>query len=69
MKWMMPAELRDYISPREAADLLGLSPNTIRAWARAGLVRSVTVGSTNWGRRVRVHRGDVLGMVLARVAK
>jgi len=31
--------LRGYLKIREAAALLGVAPNTLRAWARAGKVR------------------------------
>lgn len=31
--------LRNYLKIREAASLLGVSPNTLRAWASAGKVK------------------------------
>ena len=59
---MTPAELRKYISPKEAAELLGVSPNTVRDWARGRLVRSVRVGAVT----IRVHLDDLMLMVKLR---
>ena len=64
---MTPAELRKYISPKEAAELLGVSPNTIRDWATKRLVRSARIGP--WGTNVRVHIDDVMDMVTLRAKK
>ena len=61
---MTPAELRKYISPKEAAELLGVSPGAIRDWATKRLVRSARIGP--WGTNVRVHTDDLMLMVSLR---
>ena len=62
MQAVTPAELRKYISAKEAAELLGVSPNTVRDWARGRLVRSALVGAVS----VRVHLDDLMLMVKLR---
>lgn len=64
---MKADELRNYISTREAADLIGVSPNTVREWCAKRLVRHVRIGP--WGTNIRVHREDIAGMAAYRPKK
>jgi hypothetical protein len=62
----MPSTASDWISLREAADVLAAAnihfrPETIGAWARAGKLQSIKLG----GRRF-VRRGEVRGLIAAR---
>lgn len=61
MGQVTPAELRNYISTREAADMLGVSPNSVRGWCSRRLIRYLRVGP--YGTNIRVHRDDIVGMV------
>jgi hypothetical protein len=57
------------IDTREAAWLLGLSPDTIRAYARSGRLRAEPIESASGderGRRLRFRRGDVARLVARR---
>ncbi len=37
---MCPVNLRDYLTIKEASAFLGVSPNTLRNWERAGKIRT-----------------------------
>lgn len=41
----------EYLTVDEAARLAGFSPQTIRRWAREGLIPSVTIDGRRWFRR------------------
>lgn len=45
----------DYLDPGYVATRLGISPETVRRWARQGRVRAVKIGD-----RWRVHRDTLL---------
>ena len=40
--------LKKLYSPEEAAELLGINPNTIRAWLRDGRLKGVKLGGRIW---------------------
>jgi DNA (cytosine-5)-methyltransferase 1 len=56
--------LREYLTIREAADLLGVSPSTLRAWDRAGKLKAVR----NPMNRYRLYRREDLDALLAGLA-
>jgi len=59
-----PAELRNYISVKEAAALLGVSQGAIRKWAHAGMLRAYTIEAGGYYSRIRVHRDDVVKLAV-----
>jgi excisionase family DNA binding protein len=58
-------KLRDYLRISEAADYLGVAPNTLRNWERAGKV----VAHRHPMNRYRLFRREDLDALLKRVAR
>ena len=57
--------LKDYITVKEAAEILGVSPLTLRRWDKAGKLRSYRNPVNNY----RLYRKEELKLFLKRVAK
>lgn len=57
--------LQDYLTIRQAADMIGVSPSTLRAWDRAGKLRA----TRNPMNRYRLYRREDIERFLARVSK
>ena len=55
--------LQEYLTIREAADLVGVSPSTLRAWDRAGKLRA----TRNPMNRYRLYRREDIERFLARL--
>lgn len=51
----MEIDRAHYLTPRQVADALHLSPETVRRWARTGKIRAVELPGGRW----LIHR-DVL---------
>ena len=58
-------KLCDYVKTSEAADILGVSINTIRTWAAAGKLRVARNPANGW----RLFRRDDLEKFLVRAAR
>lgn len=58
-------KLNEYVKVAEAAKILGISQNTLRAWAESGKIRM----HRNPANRYRLFRRTDLGKFLAKVAK
>jgi excisionase family DNA binding protein len=58
------SNLRDFITIREAADLIGVSPATLRNWDRSGKLKAVR----NPMNRYRLYRREDLDALLAGLA-
>ncbi len=56
-------KLQDYLTVREAAELVGVSPSTLRAWDRSGKL----VATRNPMNRYRLYRREDLEVLLARI--
>ncbi len=56
--------LREYLTIREAADLVGVSTSTLRAWDRAGKLKA----ARNPMNRYRLYRREDLNALLAGLA-
>lgn len=59
-----PQSFRDYLTVREAANLLGVSPSTLRNWDRSGKLRPVRNPMNDY----RLYRRSDLEAVLGTVA-
>jgi len=57
--------LQDYLTIRQAAEIIGVSPSTLRAWDRAGKLRA----ARNPMNRYRLYRCEDIEALLARIAK
>jgi DNA (cytosine-5)-methyltransferase 1 len=57
--------LRDFITIRQAADMIGVSPATLRNWDRSGKLKAVR----NPMNRYRLYRREDLEAFLARLAQ
>jgi len=57
--------LKDYITVKQAAEILGVSPLTLRRWDKAGKLRSYRNPANNY----RLYRKDELKFFLKKVAK
>jgi excisionase family DNA binding protein len=57
--------LRDFITIQRAADMIGVSPATLRNWDRAGKLRAVR----NPANRYRLYRREDIECFLARLSK
>ena len=57
--------LRDFITIRQAADLIGVSPATLRNWDRSGKLKAVR----NPMNRYRLYRREDIEALLARIEK
>jgi excisionase family DNA binding protein len=57
--------LQEYLTIREAADLVGVSPSTLRAWDRAGKLKA----ARNPMNRYRLYRKEDIVALLARIQK
>ena len=62
---MVKAKLREYVKVAEAAEILGVSQGTVRAWAEAGKIPM----HKNPANGYRLFRRDDLEEFLARIAK
>ncbi len=62
---MVKAKLREYVKVAEAAEILGVSQGTVRAWAEAGKIPM----HKNPANGYRLFRRDDLEKFLARIAK
>jgi excisionase family DNA binding protein len=51
-----PAPAREYLSPEEAAELLGVHVQTLRGYIRSGKLRALRVAGE---RVIRIHRGSL----------
>jgi excisionase family DNA binding protein len=49
---------REFLSPREVADLLGVSSDTVLGWVREGRLRAVRLSS----RTIRFRREDIAAL-------
>jgi excisionase family DNA binding protein len=56
--------LRDFITIRQAADMIGVSPATLRNWDRSGKLKA----ARNPANRYRLYRREQIEAFLARVA-
>lgn len=54
-----------YITVKEAAELLDVAPNTVRAWGASGRITEYRHPANNY----RLYRRDELEVLLARVAE
>lgn len=50
----------DWLTPRQAADLIGITPDTIRKWARDGVLPSQRVRA---GSHRRFRHSDVVALI------
>ena len=57
--------LQDYLTVRQAAGLIGVSPSTLRAWDRAGKLKA----ARNPMNRYRLYRREDIEALLARIQK
>jgi len=57
--------LRDFITIRQAADLIGVSPATLRNWDRSGKLKAVR----NPMNRYRLYRPEDIAVFLAGVIR
>ena len=57
--------LKDYITVKEAAEILGVSPLTLKRWDKAGRLRSYRNPVNNY----RLYRKEELKLFLKRIAK
>ena len=57
------ANLRDFITIRQAADMIGVSPATLRNWDRSGKLKAVR----NPANRYRLYRGEDIEAFLREV--
>jgi len=57
--------LRDFITIRQAADLIGVSPATLRNWDRSGKLKA----ARNPMNRYRLYRREDIEALLARVQR
>ena len=55
--------LRDFITIRQAADIIGVSPATLRNWDRGGKLKAVR----NPANRYRLYRSEDIEAFLARL--
>ena len=55
--------LRDFITIRQAADMIGVSPATLRNWDRSGKLKAVR----NPANRYRLYRREDIEAFLARL--
>jgi excisionase family DNA binding protein len=53
----MPIDREQYLTPAEVSKALAVSANTVRRWARLGLVKAVSLPGGRW----LIHR-DVIKM-------
>ncbi len=60
-----PPNLQSYLTIRQAADLIGVSPSTLRAWDRAGKLKA----ARNPMNRYRLYRQEDIEGLLARIEK
>ncbi len=58
-------KLQDYLTVREAAELVGVSPSTLRAWDRAGKLKA----ARNPMNRYRLYRREDIEALLACIQK
>jgi MerR family copper efflux transcriptional regulator len=57
--------LQDYLTIREAANLVGVSPSTLRAWDRAGKLKA----ARNPMNHYRLYRREDVEALLARIER
>ena len=57
--------LRAFITIPQAADIIGVSPTTLRNWDRAGKLKAVRIPAN----RYRLYRGEDIKAFLARIQK
>lgn len=57
--------LQSYLTVHQAADLVGVSPSTLRAWDRAGKLKA----ARNPMNRYRLYRREDIQALLARIQK
>lgn len=60
-----PPNLQAYLTIRQAADLIGVSPSTLRAWDRAGKLRA----ARNPMNRYRLYRREHMEALLERIQR
>jgi excisionase family DNA binding protein len=60
-----PPNLQAYLTIRQAADLIGASTSTLRAWDRAGKLKA----TRNPMNRYRLYRREDIEALLARIQK
>jgi excisionase family DNA binding protein len=63
--WIMKTRLSEYVKVAEAAEILGVSQGTIRAWAEAGKIPM----HKNPANGYRLFRREELEQFLANIAK
>lgn len=59
------AKLNEYLTVKEAAECLGVSPNTVRNWGREGRITEHRHAVNNY----RLYRRDQLEQLLAATAQ
>ena len=57
--------LKDYLTVKQAADLLGVSPATLRRWDKAGKLKAIKNPMNNY----RLYRRDELEAFLQNLGK
>jgi len=65
MRKNSPPNLQAYLTIRQAADLIGVSTSTLRAWDRAGKLAA----ARNPMNRYRLYRREDIEALLARIEK
>jgi len=49
--------VKEYLSPREVADILGIHPVTVRRWIASGQLKAIRIGRVKG--RLFIHRSEL----------